>query len=81
MYNIGSYLNDIGVVSYGFDNFDDSLVADYRYDIWRFAVSIVLDAKENGHLSDRQVTKGIHEFSRNCLKIIASCEKIDSIKT
>ena len=81
VYNMGAYLNDIGVVSYGFDDYDDSLVADYQYDIWRFAVSMVLDAMENGKLSDKQVTKGIHEFSRNYLETIACYEKIDKIST
>ena len=52
VYNMGAYLNDIGAVSYGFDDYDDSLVADYQYDVWRFAISMVLDSKENNNLSE-----------------------------
>ena len=42
-YNMGAYLNNSGNIAFGFDDYDDSLVADYQYDIWRFATSMVLD--------------------------------------
>ena len=44
VYNMGAYLNNAGHVAFGFDDYDDALVADYQYDIWRFCTSMVLDA-------------------------------------
>ncbi|MFL2497791.1 MAG: DUF2252 family protein [Parasynechococcus sp.] len=44
VYNMGAYLNNAGHVAFGFDDYDDALVADYQYDIWRFCISMVLDA-------------------------------------
>ncbi len=67
VYNMGAFLNHHDEVIFGLDDFDDALVADYQYDVWRFAVSMVLDAKENNHLSDAQITSGLHAFAENYL--------------
>jgi uncharacterized protein (DUF2252 family) len=81
VYNMGAYLNDIGVVSYGFDDYDDSLVADYQYDVWRFAISMVLDSKENGNISDAELSKCVREFARHYLETIDHHEQIDSFSS
>ena len=81
VYNMGAYLNDIGVVSYGFDDYDDSLVADYQYDIWRFAISMVLDSQENGKLSASDISKCVRTFARHYLETIASYENDDSFSS
>lgn len=44
--NYGAYGNDDGQVVYSLNDFDDSVVADYQYDLWRMAVSIVLVAQQ-----------------------------------
>lgn len=50
-YNFGVYdEHTVGVV-YGLNDFDEGIVADYQYDLWRLAVSLVLIARENGDLS------------------------------
>ena len=77
VYNMGAFLNDLEDISYGFDDFDDSLVADYQYDVWRFAVSMVLDGVQSRHLSSDDISKGIREFSRNYLETIAYYQQID----
>ena len=81
VYNMGAYLNDIGVVSYGFDDYDDSLVADYQYDIWRFAISMVLDSQENGKLSASDISKCVRTFARHYLETIASYENDDTFSS
>ncbi len=77
VYNMGAYMNDREDVSYGFDDFDDSLVADYQYDVWRFAVSMVLDGLQSKRLSSDEISKGIRLFGRNYLETIAYYQQID----
>ncbi|MEM9213586.1 MAG: DUF2252 family protein [Cyanobacteria bacterium P01_F01_bin.150] len=45
--NYGAYGNDDGHVVYSLNDFDDSVVADYQFDIWRMAISIVLVARQS----------------------------------
>ena len=40
VYNMGAFKHQGEDVCFGFDDFDDSLVADYQYDIWRFTVAL-----------------------------------------
>ena len=77
VYNMGAYLNNSGNIAFGFDDYDDSLVADYQYDIWRFATSMVLDAWENKQLDDPELTEAIQTFARVYLKTISSYEQVD----
>ena len=77
VYNMGAYLNNSGNIAFGFDDYDDSLVADYQYDIWRFATSMVLDAWENQHLDDKELNKAIQTFAKVYLKTISSYEQVD----
>lgn len=45
--NFGSFADDDGLVVYDINDFDESLVDDYQFDLWRLAVSIVLLSREN----------------------------------
>ncbi|MEL4897907.1 DUF2252 domain-containing protein [Crocosphaera sp. Alani8] len=40
--NFGTYNNDENEVIFDLNDFDESVIADYQYDIWRMATSIVL---------------------------------------
>ena len=44
--NYGAYGNDDNDVVYSLNDFDDAIVADYQYDIWRMAISIILVAHQ-----------------------------------
>ena len=77
VYNMGAYLNNSGNIAFGFDDYDDSLVADYQYDIWRFATSMILDAWENKQLDDTQLTEAIQTFAKAYLKTISSYQQVD----
>jgi uncharacterized protein (DUF2252 family) len=48
--NFGAFDNDRGVVVFSLNDFDDAVIADYQYDLWRTAISIVLAAEEHGVL-------------------------------
>ena len=77
VYNMGAYLNNSGNIAFGFDDYDDSLVADYQYDIWRFATSMVLDAWQNGKFQDELLSQALHIFAKTYLKTISSYERVD----
>jgi len=47
-YNFGSFDDDNGDVIYDLNDFDESLIADYQYDVWRMAASLALIARQNG---------------------------------
>ena len=79
VYNMGAYLNNAGNIAFGFDDYDDSLVADYQYDIWRFAVSIVLDAWQNERFGASDVAAAVRTFAKRYLKTMASFERVDLV--
>ena len=56
--NFGAYDNDEGAVVYSLNDFDEAIIGDYQYDLWRLATSIELVARENGGLS-ASATAGI----------------------
>ncbi|MBB3139276.1 DUF2252 domain-containing protein [Halomonas organivorans] len=59
VYNFGAYGHHDDAVRYGMDDFDDALVGDYQYDLWRLAISLVLDARENAELSRKGIDKSL----------------------
>jgi len=52
--NMGTFHDDDNEVVYGINDFDESLIADYQYDVWRMATSLVLVMKEKGYSSSSQ---------------------------
>ncbi|MDR5900341.1 DUF2252 family protein [Halomonas vilamensis] len=58
-YNFGAYGHHDDSVRYGMDDFDDALIGDYQYDLWRLTISLVLDARENVGLSRKGIRKGL----------------------
>lgn len=49
--NYGAFDDDEGDITYDLNDFDEAWVANYLFDVWRAAVSMVLVAKENGFSS------------------------------
>ncbi|MCW4152747.1 DUF2252 domain-containing protein [Halomonas sp. 18H] len=58
-YNFGAYGSHDDNVRYGMDDFDDAMIGDYQYDLWRLAASLVLDARENVGLSPKDIYKAL----------------------
>lgn len=58
-YNFGAYGHHDDTVRYGMDDFDDAMIGDYQYDLWRLAISLVLDARENTRLSGKEIRKAL----------------------
>ena len=75
VYNYGSYHNTKGEIVYDLNDFDEAIIADYQYDLWRMAVSLVLIARQNGDLSAEQLSMVIDAFTESYLFTIDSYRK------
>jgi uncharacterized protein (DUF2252 family) len=75
VYNYGSYGNAEGEVVYDLNDFDETIYADYQYDLWRMAVSLMLVAWQNDDLSASQLEKMVDAFSQTYLDTLTSYRK------
>lgn len=71
--NFGAYGSHDRVVRYGLDDFDDALVADYQYDLWRLGISLVLSMREEGK-SEKAVAKALAALSDTYLETLGEGE-------
>ena len=69
--NIGFYDNDEGTVVYDLNDFDEVVIADYQWDLWRMATSIVLHTGERDAFSPAQVNGFLNAFSGAYLDALA----------
>lgn len=69
-YNFGSFANDSGMIVYDLNDFDEAVIANYQYDVWRMAVSLVLIANEN-NLSTTAKNQTLDDFSEAYLDAMA----------
>lgn len=69
--NFGAFGNDEGVVVYDINDFDEAVIADYQYDVWRMAVSMVLVAQQLGKLSQKQQDEVLDAFALSYLEALA----------
>jgi uncharacterized protein (DUF2252 family) len=77
VYNFGAFANHDGDVIYGLDDFDDAVVSDYQYDLWRLAVSLVLDTRANGNFDDSTCAKAIDALVKAYLRTATDYSKGD----
>ncbi|NEP80165.1 MAG: DUF2252 domain-containing protein [Okeania sp. SIO3B3] len=69
--NFGAYNNDKEEIIFDLNDFDESIIADYQYDLWRLAVSIILVANDST-LSKSEQEEVIDNFSETYLDTLAS---------
>lgn len=69
--NIGFYDNDEGTVVYDLNDFDEVVIADYQWDLWRMATSIVLHADERAGFSPARVDGLLDAFTGAYLDALA----------
>lgn len=77
IYNYGAYMNYHGQAIFCMDDFDDSIVADYQFDLWRMAISIILDCRDNGVFDDSTQKKAVMGFARGYMSEMASHQDED----
>jgi uncharacterized protein (DUF2252 family) len=68
-YNAGSFAqgSNKGVLIYGLNDFDESIIADYQLDFWRLAISVISIAQSNDYLRDKDL---IHVLDALCAKYL-----------
>jgi len=69
-YNYGIYDNDNGDLVYGLNDFDESCIADYQFDLWRMSASMVLIALENGFVEKEIISGFIKSFIDSYLNVL-----------
>ncbi len=62
-YNYGIYGGDKDELIYGLNDFDESCIANYQFDLWRMAASMVLIARENEFFDQTDVISFINSFT------------------
>ncbi len=67
-YNYGIYGNENADLIYGLNDFDESCIANYQFDLWRMACSIVLIARENKFEDIKVIHNILNSFSDNYIK-------------
>ncbi|MGB5712191.1 MAG: DUF2252 family protein, partial [Waterburya sp.] len=67
-YNFGTFDNDDGDLVYGLNDFDEGVIADYQYDVWRIATSLILIARENGKSKKTDEEDLVLTFAKSYLK-------------
>ncbi|NES07899.1 MAG: DUF2252 domain-containing protein [Okeania sp. SIO2F4] len=70
--NFGAYNNDKGEIIFDLNDFDESIIADYQYDLWRLATSIILVAEDNSIISKDDQKEIIDSFSESYLDTLES---------
>jgi uncharacterized protein (DUF2252 family) len=70
--NFGAYNNDKEEIIFDLNDFDESIVADYQYDLWRLATSIILVAENNSLNSKSDQKEIINSFSESYLDTLES---------
>ncbi len=69
MNNMGSFGNDADKVVFDANDFDEAWVANFLYDAYRLACSIVLVARQNG-LGDTDATTLVKAFASNYMTTV-----------
>lgn len=77
--NFGTYNNDENEVIFDLNDFDESVIADYQYDVWRMATSIILSMSNSHPLSlnadqKEKIADIIDNFSESYLDTLAEYE-------
>ncbi len=70
--NYGAFESDRAGVVYGLNDFDESIIADYQYDVWRMAVSLVLLARQNGGFSRKKQEAVVDAFAEAYLDALVA---------
>ena len=74
IYNFGALHDHQNRIYFGMDDFDDAVVADFQFDLWRLATSMVLDLQEREFCTDELVDKAVKKLGNAYLQTVASAE-------
>lgn len=75
VYNFGALHDHHNRIYYGMDDFDDALVGDYQYDLWRLAISMVLDLSEKAYFSEELADSAVKNLGKAYLKAVINASQ------
>ncbi|WP_163833090.1 DUF2252 family protein [Spartinivicinus ruber] len=78
VYNFGALHDHYDRVYYGMDDFDDAIIADYQFDLWRLASSLVLDLQQRDYYQQDFAEEAIKLLGSAYLQGIVASEADDS---
>jgi len=70
--NFGAFTDSQDRLVYDINDFDESVIADYQFDLWRLAISLVLLGKQN-QLKPHHVKSLVQGFAKGYFHEIESC--------
>jgi len=70
LYNFGAFANHYNEVIYGFDDFDDGIIGDYQYDLWRLVISLVLDCRDQDNFKEKEIRKAVKKLGKAYLETV-----------
>ncbi|MGB2923946.1 MAG: DUF2252 family protein [Limnothrix sp.] len=77
--NFGSFHNDENRVIYGLNDFDEAVIADYQYDIWRMAIGLVLVTQQHKDFKKSDQKEFIEQFCLGYLRTISAVVEAESL--
>ncbi len=75
--NLGAFRTHRGEIVYGLNDFDDAIIADYQYDLWRMAISIALSA--DPLLDSKKRKKVVETFAESYLATLTNLDQNEEI--
>jgi uncharacterized protein (DUF2252 family) len=76
--NFGSFADATGRLVYDLNNFEQSIVADYQYDLWRLGTSLVLLGRKS-QKNPKAIRRMVVECARGYWREIKSCRWYKSL--
>ncbi len=70
IYNFGALHDHFNRIYFGMDDFDDAVVGDFQFDVWRLAASMVLELRQRPFYSDALADDAIKAFGKAYLNAI-----------
>ncbi len=71
-YNFGTFCNDRREIVYDVNDFDDSIIADFQYDVWRLGISLILINHENSDIAEEDHPEIVEAYAKEYLKTMVS---------
>ncbi|MCX4028887.1 DUF2252 family protein [Endozoicomonas sp. SM1973] len=78
VYNFGALHDHHGQIYYGMDDFDDAIIADYQFDLWRLATSLVLDLQQHDYYQQDLAEQAVQRLGKAYLQGVVASKTDDS---
>ncbi|WP_027856274.1 DUF2252 domain-containing protein [Marinobacterium jannaschii] len=74
VYNFGALHDHEDRIYFGMDDFDDAVVGDYQFDLWRLAASMVLDLSERPFFSENLADRAVKALGKAYIDAVVKAD-------